>query len=256
MKDTTLTTEIGAGDLVYYDPVTDTVKPVRTAMSTYNNYKELEGKVLKSGDKVYLKGIGYSVTWSHLSNSGGSNRKVFDLLGLNVSDFCDKAYGYDNEGGDWPSAKRNDYEALTRCVLALYKVIEEKEKKHLHVKFDSDIMTIHHLNAIAAPGMVEITTADTISCDDPLTPEVVLKHLLSTKQKIMRQDLTPEQKETLSKEDQALLEAGFITNDLAPTPAGIAAVNRHLFKVNKKEAVRLAKQVIADAEKESDCDCE
>lgn len=58
------------------------------------------------------------------SKSGGENSKIFNALGMedNVAKvkFCNDAYGYPSDGGDFPTCKLDDYEALTNVVKRLY----------------------------------------------------------------------------------------------------------------------------------------
>ncbi len=57
----------------------------------------------------------------HFMNAPGSNREVFDRLGVkDPAAFCSKAYGYPSEGGDWPQCRRRDFAALTRAVRAAF----------------------------------------------------------------------------------------------------------------------------------------
>ena len=48
------------------------------------------------------------------------NDKIFEDLGLNKIKFCSDCYGYDQNGGDWPESKYNDFAALTRAVESLF----------------------------------------------------------------------------------------------------------------------------------------
>jgi len=84
---------------------------------------------LKYDDKVIFKLDGeeleYTVCIDHLYGSE-SNTQIFELLKLDKGDFCTKAYGYPNDGGEWPSSKMDGYKALTRCVKALAEEVAKK----------------------------------------------------------------------------------------------------------------------------------
>ncbi len=80
--------------------------------------------------------IRYTVTEEYLNrNDEGKNALIFKTLGLDSFEFCKKTYGYKPESGDWPCSKQLDYEALTRCVKALYEVIGGKKTKMENFKF-------------------------------------------------------------------------------------------------------------------------
>lgn len=96
-------------------------------MATYKCLADLEGKVLKYDDTVILKGIHYSVQQSYLREQYLKNDKIFNVLSiLDRHQFTTYAYGYNSIRGGWPECRTHDYEALTRCVIELYKIIEEK----------------------------------------------------------------------------------------------------------------------------------
>ena len=99
-------------------------------MTSYENGKE--PKILKRGDIVTFKVkdmvLEYEVSRSFLNMSAGAiNRKIFEVLGLNATEFCKKYYGYKPYDGDWPESKPDDFEALTRVVKALFKIINPKK---------------------------------------------------------------------------------------------------------------------------------
>ena len=57
------------------------------------------------------------------TKSGGENSKIFNALGMDNAvkvKFCNDAYGYPSDGGDFPTCKLDDYEALTNVVKHLY----------------------------------------------------------------------------------------------------------------------------------------
>lgn len=88
-------------------------------------------KILSFEDRVIFyvdsKYYEYYVHFNFLNYDGGRNDKIFRVLGLDKKAFCNKHYGYCNRGGDWPTCRHNDYEALRRCIIALYLVIRERE---------------------------------------------------------------------------------------------------------------------------------
>lgn len=96
-------------------------------MATYKCLSDLQGKTLKLNDVVYLKGIRHIVDSRFLKEEHLDNDKIFDVLSISSKEeFVTNAYGYECYGGAWPECNRNDYEALTRLVIELYKIIEEK----------------------------------------------------------------------------------------------------------------------------------
>ena len=100
-------------------------------MAEYKKYSDLVGATLKYGDTVFLGDNEYRVRCKHLANICGPNYQIFRDLNIdNYIEFCSKAYGYSIEGhGSWPECLPNDYSALTRCVLAIYKIIESTPEK-------------------------------------------------------------------------------------------------------------------------------
>lgn len=96
-------------------------------MAEYKCLADLQGKTLKVGDIVYLKGIRYTVNSTFLKEDGLYNDKIFDVLSISSKEgFASNAYGYACNGGAWPECKPHDYAALTRCVIELYKIIEKE----------------------------------------------------------------------------------------------------------------------------------
>lgn len=64
---------------------------------------------------------------SHFSNDYLKNDMIFKMLELDKYKFAEKAYGYDiNRKGYWPNSKNYDFEALTKLVKELYKIIEDR----------------------------------------------------------------------------------------------------------------------------------
>lgn len=100
-------------------------------MAEYRKYSDLVGVTLKYDDFVFFGTREYRVRHKHLANTAGRNCQIFQDLHINDPiEFCSKAYGYSIEGrGSWPECLTNDYSALTRCVLAIYKIIEGIKEK-------------------------------------------------------------------------------------------------------------------------------
>ena len=100
-------------------------------MAEYRKYADLVGATLEQNDTVFFVDREYKVRHKFLSNIGGPNYQIFQDLHIdNEVEFCSKAYGYPiEEGGAWPECSPNDYSALTRCVLAIYKIIEGIKEK-------------------------------------------------------------------------------------------------------------------------------
>ena len=100
-------------------------------MAEYRKYSDLVGATLEYGDTVFLESREYKVQHKFLSNISGHNYQIFQDLHIdNITEFCSKAYGYRaKEDCSWPECLPDDYSALKRCVLAIYKIIESTSKK-------------------------------------------------------------------------------------------------------------------------------
>jgi hypothetical protein len=100
-------------------------------MAEYRKYSKLIGATLKYDDTVFLGDRTYKVRHHFLYNRCGPNYQIFQDLHIdNATEFCSKAYGYRaKEGCSWPECLPDDYSALTRCVLAIYKIIEGIKEK-------------------------------------------------------------------------------------------------------------------------------
>ena len=103
-------------------------------MKTYTSAKELRGNILQRGDIVIFPTLAdplvYEVWDSYLNtdDDGRNNDSIFDYFQLDCYDFCEIFYGYYPSRGTWPEVKNEDYEALTRVVLALLEVFNAKSK--------------------------------------------------------------------------------------------------------------------------------
>lgn len=100
-------------------------------MAEYRKYSDLVGATLEYGDTIFLGDCRYKVQHCFLGNYRGPNYQIFQDLHIdNATEFCSKAYGYHaKEGCAWPECSPDDYSALKRCVLAIYKIIESTSKK-------------------------------------------------------------------------------------------------------------------------------
>lgn len=100
-------------------------------MAEYRKYSELVDTTLEYGDTVFLGSCEYIVRRKFLSYISGFNCQIFQDLHIdNATEFCSKAYGYRaKEDCSWPECLPDDYSALTRCVLAIYKIIESIKEK-------------------------------------------------------------------------------------------------------------------------------
>ena len=100
-------------------------------MAEYRKYSELVGATLKYDDTVFFRDRKYKVRSNFLANVSGPNYQIFEDLHIDKSiEFCSKAYGYSiNGNGSWPVCLHNDYSALTKCVLEIYKIIESIQEK-------------------------------------------------------------------------------------------------------------------------------
>ena len=121
-------------------------------MKIYKSYKELKGNTLKHGDELHfkvkeeLKGmtlefgdrihfkvkrivLEYKTMSSWLSGIDCFSDAIFNTLNIkNKHKFCSESYGYDTDiYGIFPSCHENDYKALTRVALDLFKLCDNYE---------------------------------------------------------------------------------------------------------------------------------
>ena len=85
---------------------------------------------LKNGQRIVFtikdKNYRYEVCTNYLQKLGGGyNDEIFSDLKLDKIKLANSAYGYDSDGGDWPSSKFKDFVALTRLVEALFPYCDE-----------------------------------------------------------------------------------------------------------------------------------
>lgn len=106
-------------------------------MMKITNLKELnKRKILNFEDIIVFtinkEKIEYEVDANYLHNRIYSNEYIFKILKLNKIEFTETHYGYNKRRRTindeyWPEYKNNDYEAITRVVKELYKIIGEKD---------------------------------------------------------------------------------------------------------------------------------
>lgn len=101
----------------------------------YTSYNQLKGKEVCNFDSIIFNIKGekyrYYVAHAHLSNLVDFNDEIFKNLKINKWEFCKDIYGYiptnyisNNIDRSFPESKYNDYGALTRVALALFKACE------------------------------------------------------------------------------------------------------------------------------------
>lgn len=66
---------------------------------------------------------------------------MLDHFGLSAGQI-DQAYGYGNEGGDWPQYKEGDMEAATRAALLLFAVAEDEGAKSITLYFEEEGLSV------------------------------------------------------------------------------------------------------------------
>lgn len=112
-------------------------------MTVYRSYSELEGKILEYGDELVFQHnkviLSYGVENSFLNRPiDGRNDKIFDLLNfkerIDIIKFASSAYGYRSEPGLFPQCLTNDYEALTRIALSLFKLCEQDQAVEVNLE--------------------------------------------------------------------------------------------------------------------------
>lgn len=70
------------------------------------------------------------------------NDVIFEILGLDPYDFCNKYYGYKSTLGAWPCYKYRDFEATTNVVRALYALIDSI---NLYGSVESESQSINYV---------------------------------------------------------------------------------------------------------------
>ena len=109
----------------------------------------------------------YAVTSRFLCSRGPyPNDQIFKDLGLNSYKFCSNSYGYEPDGGAWPSIRDRDYAALTRVVEALFpycddvtvddKVVYSSSGESISIKLDSSASSKPESSIIDFESIVQI----------------------------------------------------------------------------------------------------
>lgn len=102
----------------------------------YTSYNQLKGKEVCNFDFIIFnikgKEYRYYVTHAYLSNLVDFNDEIFKNLKINKWEFCKDIYSYIptnyssyNIDRSFPESKYDDYGALTRVTLALFKICEK-----------------------------------------------------------------------------------------------------------------------------------
>ena len=95
---------------------------------TFNSYDQLKNERLQHNDILIFTVNGnvltYQVLSCFLAGQDCWNNKIFDALNVVAKDFCDQAYGYLATDGACPMCYYDDYAALKRLALALFKKCE------------------------------------------------------------------------------------------------------------------------------------
>jgi hypothetical protein len=134
-------------------------------MITYNTYPHA---ILKNGDEVIfrVRGVTYHGDVRHGGNgpyiniSGSANSRLFKILKIDKIAFCEKAYGYPGQGGQWPEARTDDYAALTRCVRALFKKTKLSKKALARLSKQEKLLHAAEAAQVAALALKERKAAE------------------------------------------------------------------------------------------------
>ena len=144
--------------------IKEVAKPMpipRPAVKKFPKYVEYD-----EGDFVefYINGkiITYTVINSgylYLDNEGSApNGEIFKELGLSEGqsrDWARKCYGYEDQSGDWPAAKENDFQALNIFINDINRILKRID----HSLDDEDVWEIINKREI----VVNQTTSRNIS---------------------------------------------------------------------------------------------
>ena len=108
---------------------------------------------LKNGQRIVFtikdKNYRYEVCTNYLQKLGGGyNDEIFSDLKLDKIKLANSAYGYDSDGGDWPSSKFKDFVALTRLVEALFPYCDEVTVNGNIVYSKSEILFLKNQNLL------------------------------------------------------------------------------------------------------------
>lgn len=136
-------------------------------MATYKSYAELQSNQLQYKDRVIFEYEGYKIVafvgHCGLININGNGiqikNDVFKLLGLDPFEFCEQHYtklldGWEwiktNGSNRWPSYCDNDFESITKAVLELFRIIEQRQSpdnqlNNSHIQPQTETMRIPSL---------------------------------------------------------------------------------------------------------------
>lgn len=118
-------------------------------MAIYKTSRGLINKTLSFDDtlifpiKVDSRFISYRVNSDHLEAKSYGNDKIFELLGIkDKRTFVAECYGYESHSGLFPYSRHEDYEALTRIAIALFKLCEGEQDTNESVKESSPLYNV------------------------------------------------------------------------------------------------------------------
>ena len=96
---------------------------------TKNNYKRLKKHPIEYGDQVKFElghtTLRYSARQRYMNGDNCYNSRIFDLINVDKMRFCKDAYGYPPKDCCWPECETDDYEALSRAVIAIFEVLKK-----------------------------------------------------------------------------------------------------------------------------------
>ncbi len=93
-------------------------------MTTYHSSRELEGRQLVFGDVLVFGNSLYYVEEAYLYSKDENNENIFNHIGVEKVTFCNDAYGYNPKSGRCPECNTNDFAALTRLAVAIFRKLE------------------------------------------------------------------------------------------------------------------------------------
>lgn len=144
-------------------------------MATYKTYKQLEKKTLKRGDKLVFKvndeELEYIVEIAgsgrpYLCGQYDEDYNIFANLGIEDGhQFTINYYGYESTSSKddpEPTAKEDDYKAVTRAALALFAMCEDKE---VEIEVPKEVVNIENVKItvpkyIPKPKPIELELND------------------------------------------------------------------------------------------------
>ena len=83
---------------------------------------DIPGEELEMGARVAMEYDGSTLVYIHSGqffNRAGTNALIFEMLGVDATEFCTEAYGYGTYGGDWPEWRAGDDQAPVRVLRKL-----------------------------------------------------------------------------------------------------------------------------------------